>query len=94
MTVRRAATSAPDRSPAPDVVAVHVLDGVTLHLTLADGRAGTLDLRWLLDAPAFARLRDPSYLRRAAIAFGTVTWPGGEDLSPESIAARLATGPR
>lgn len=74
---------------APDVEQVQVLDDGHLRVSLADGRTGTLDLTWLLGAPAYAALNDPAYLRRARVEWGTVTWPNGEDLSPESISMRL-----
>jgi len=74
---------------APDVVAVRALGDHTVAVTLADGRNGTLDLSWLLGYPAFARLRDLQYFSRVGIAYGTLAWPDGEDVSPESVSVRL-----
>lgn len=76
-------------APAPDVEYVRVLDDHQLLVSLTDGRTGTLDLTWLLGAPAYSALNDPAYVRRARVEWGTVTWPNGEDLSPESISLRL-----
>jgi len=74
---------------APDVVRARALDHLTLAVELDDGRSGVLDLGWLLDYPAFARLRQPTYLARVGVAWGALTWPEGEDISPESVSARL-----
>lgn len=74
---------------APDVLTVRPLGDHAVAVTLADGRSGTLDLSWLLGYPAFARLREPQYFARVAIAYGTLAWPDGEDVSPESVSARL-----
>ena len=74
---------------APDAVAVRVVDAHTLAVELRDGRRGLLDLRWLMDYPAFERLRDPAYCSQVSIAWGALAWPDGEDVSPESVAARL-----
>lgn len=74
---------------APAVVGVAVVNDTLLEVQLANGRAGLLDISWLLGWPAFARLKDAGYFRRVGIAFGTVSWPDGEDISPESVAARL-----
>ncbi len=74
---------------APDVVSATAVGNATLQVSLADGRTGLLDVTWLLAYPAFARLKEPGYFRSVAVAFGTVTWPEGEDISPESVSARL-----
>ena len=74
---------------APDAISVRVVDGHTVEVELQDGRRGRLDLRWLMACPAFERLREPAYFSRVSIAWGALTWPEGEDVSPESVAARM-----
>jgi hypothetical protein len=77
---------------APDVLTVRPRPDGQLAITLADGRAGTFDVRPLLAWPAYAQLAQPGYFARAFVAYGTVCWPDGEDLAPETVAARLAAG--
>lgn len=74
---------------APDVLSATAVGSATLQVRLADGRTGLLDVTWLLEYPAFARLKEAGYFSRVAVALGTVTWPEGEDISPESVSARL-----
>lgn len=49
-------------------------------------------MTYVLDASvaiAAMRLREPGYFSRVSIAWGALTWPEGEDVSPESVAAQL-----
>ena len=62
------------------------LDGRRLRLTLTDGSTIERDVQDLLWAPVFERLRsDNELFRRARARRGTVTWPGGLDLAPETL---------
>ena len=75
--------------PAPDARGVRVVGAWVLHVVLEDGRAGPFDVAPLLAHPAYEALRDPAYFAQASIVHGVVTWPSGEDLAPEKVAAGL-----
>lgn len=68
------------------VDARHVRDFV-LHLRLADGTEGEVDLRAELDGEVFRPLRDPDYFRQASVhpERQTVVWPNGADFAPEFL---------
>jgi len=62
------------------------LQGRCLRLTLTDGTVIERDVEGLLWGPIFDRLRtDDSLFQRVRARYGTVTWPGGLDLAPETL---------
>ena len=44
-----------------------------------------MDVRPYLDYPVFERLRDPGFFALVQADHGTVSWPGGIDLDPDSV---------
>lgn len=67
-------------SPMPDFM---------LQVELEDGRRGVFDLKPYLQLPGFKALRDPAYFSQVNILCGAATWPDGEDIAPDSLAAAL-----
>ena len=67
-------------------------NGYVLHLRFSDGLEGAVDLEPLLWGPMFEPLRDPAYFRRVRVSrdAGTVVWPNGADLAPETLHALVA----
>lgn len=62
------------------------LEGRRLRLTLTDGAVVERDIQDLLWGPVFERLRSDDALFRCVRArYGTVTWPGGLDIAPETL---------
>ena len=72
-----------------DVVAVKPLTGYQLQVELADGRAGVFDLAAHLGRPGLQALKSEGYFRQVGILLGAVTWPDGEDIAPDTLAAGL-----
>ena len=59
-----------------------------LQVRFADGTAGEVDVRPLIDAPEpgmFEALRDMALFEQVFIDDGAVTWPGGIDLAPDAM---------
>ena len=76
----------------PDVTAVRTLGGYRVHLEFADGVAGDLDLDELITfRGVFASLQDEAEFARVRVdpELGTIAWPGGADLCPEVLYARV-----
>ena len=71
------------------VTRVEVLDGYRLRLTFNDGVVGIVDLTEELWGEMFEPLRDHDLFRKAGLdhELGTVVWPNGADLDPESLRA-------
>jgi Protein of unknown function (DUF2442) len=73
------------------VTGVEVLDRFRLRLTFNDGVAGIVDLAEELWGEMFEPLRDETLFCQARLdqELGTVVWPNGADLDPESLRASV-----
>jgi len=69
----------------PAVVHAEYRDGYRIHLTFNDGLKNTVDFTQWLEGPIFEPLLDPNYFRRFFIDGGTVVWPNGADVAPETL---------
>jgi len=69
----------------PSVVHAEYISDFRIRLTFNDGLVGTVDFRDWLDGPVFEPLRDPAYFSRFFIDAGTVSWPNGADIAPETL---------
>jgi uncharacterized protein DUF2442 len=59
--------------------------GHRIHGTFNDGRSGTVDFAPWIQGPVFEPLEDTEYFQRFFIDGGTVTWPNGADVAPETL---------
>ena len=76
------------------VTSVEPLGDHRLHLAFEDGSDGELDLsgwHWL---GVFEPLEDPAYFARVTLdeELGTIVWPNGADVAPETLHAWIARG--
>ena len=75
------------------------LDSHTLWLKFSDGLEGEADISEYVWGPAFEPLGDPNYFARVRVSrlTGTVVWPNGADIAPETLyelaAATVASSP-
>ena len=78
-----------------DVVEVKPLEGLKLWLRFEDGTEGTVDLSDLELKGILAKLKDSDFFARAYVdpELGTVAWPGGLDLDPAVLYAKLTGTP-
>jgi hypothetical protein len=78
----------------PDITAVAVVRHGVLHLTFADGVSGEVDVLPRMHGPVFAGARTPVGFAEVAldVETGTVVWPGGADLAPDTLYERVRTG--
>ncbi|HMD96616.1 MAG TPA: DUF2442 domain-containing protein [Terriglobia bacterium] len=77
----------------PFVVHADYRGGFRIHLTFNDLTEGTLDFRLWLEGPVFEALKDPKYFRAFFVDGGTVAWPNGADIAPETL-YEAAASPR
>ena len=76
----------------PLVVHAESRGGYRIHLTFSDGAEGVVDFEPWLDGPVFEPLKDPAYFHHFSIEGGTIVWPNGADVAPETLRdAVLAT---
>ncbi len=78
----------------PDITAVTVIEHGILRLTFADGLSAQLDVLDRMQGPVFAQARTPEGFAKVTVdaETGTVVWPGGADLAPDTLYVRARTG--
>jgi len=78
--------------PWKDVVFVECVGDYRLRLRFSDGADGIVDVADMVPFDGvFAALKDPALFTQVRVdpESGTITWPGGADLSPESLYAAV-----
>ena len=78
----------------PDITEAAVVRHGVLRLTFADGLSGDLDVLDRMRGPVFEVARTPEGFAKVTVdpETGTVTWPGGADLAPDTLYERVRTG--
>ena len=71
----------------PSVIRAEYRGGYRLYLTFNDGSANTVDFAPWLEGPVFEPLKDQAFFRRFFVEGGTVVWPNGADIAPETLYA-------
>ena len=69
----------------PELTGVSTLPPSDLLLLYGDGTRRRFSCAPYLDKGVFARLRNPDLFLQARVASGTVCWPGGLDIAPETL---------
>jgi hypothetical protein len=69
----------------PTVVSAEYEGGYRIRLSFSEGTVKTVDFRPWLEGPVFEPLKAPSYFRRFFLEAGTVVWPNGADIAPETL---------
>jgi hypothetical protein len=69
----------------PCVINADYRGGFRIRLTFNDLAEGTVDFRPWLEGPVFEALKDPKYFREFFVDGGTVAWPNGADIAPETL---------
>jgi hypothetical protein len=72
----------------PAVIRAEYRGDYRLHLAFNDGVENIVDFGPWLDGAVFEPLRDPAYFRRFFLEGGTVAWPNGADIAPETLYER------
>jgi hypothetical protein len=69
----------------PSVMKAEYRGGYRIRLTFSDGQQRTVDFGQWLDGPVFEPLKELDYFRRFFLDGGTVAWPNGADVAPETL---------
>ncbi len=69
----------------PTVIRAEFRGGYRIHLTFNDGLEDTVDFSRWLNGPVFEPLKDSAYFQRFFLEGGTVAWPNGADVAPETL---------
>jgi hypothetical protein len=78
----------------PDITAATVVEYGVLRLTFADGLSAEINVLDRMRGPVFAEARTTEGFAKVALdaETGTVVWPGGADLAPDTLYERARTG--
>ena len=78
-----------------DVVKIQYTRGYTFFVEFDDGKKGEIKLdEFLQIGPVFRALRDKRFFRNAKIEGGTISWPNGADIAPETLYEKLDKTPK
>lgn len=69
----------------PHVIRAVYEDDFRIRLTFNDGTDGSVDFESWLIGPVFEPLKDRAYFQRFFLDGGTVAWPNGADIAPETL---------
>ena len=69
----------------PYVKSVNVLDDNRLDLVFENGERRLFEVQSYLSRGIFSRLQNPDLFRAARVVCGSVEWPGGLDLSYDTL---------
>jgi hypothetical protein len=69
----------------PSVIRATYEGGFCIRLTFHDNLQGALDFQAWLEGPVFEPLKDRMYFQQFFIDGGTVVWPNGADIAPETL---------
>ncbi len=77
----------------PDIADVSVVCHGVLRLTF-DGTTGEVEVLDRMRGPIFERALTPAGFAAVAVdsESGTIVWPGGADLAPDTLYERITTG--
>src|SRR2546422_9127792 len=69
----------------PSVIRAEYRGGFRIHVVFNDELESTVDFEPWLEGPIFEPLKKTSYFRRFFLEGGTVVWPNGADIAPETL---------
>lgn len=69
----------------PHVVRATYDKAYCIRLTFNDGTKAVVDFQSWLEGPVFEPLRQLSYFRKFHVDGGTIAWPNGADIAPETL---------
>ena len=69
-----------------DVKQIEYRSGYSFQVIFDDGLGAIIDFsEYLQQGPVFAPLKDTVFFRQAKIEGGTISWPNGADIAPETL---------
>ncbi len=74
-----------------DVIRIEYKGGFVYHVVFYDGKSGDMDFsEYIGRGPVFEPLRDLAFFKKATIEGGTISWPNGADIAPETLYEKIS----
>ncbi len=74
-----------------DVVSIEYKGGFVYRVVFDDGNTGDVDFsEYIGRGPVFEALQDKSFFKNARIEGGTISWPNGADVAPETLYEKVS----
>ena len=78
-----------------EVASIAYRHGHVYHIAFDNGLEGDLDLsEYVGSGPVFEPLKDLALFQQARIEGGTISWPNGADIAPETLYEKLENANR
>lgn len=75
-----------------DVVKIEYKEGFVYHIVFDDGKSGDIDFsEYIGRGPVFEPLQDKGFFQMARIEGGTISWPNGADIAPETLYEKMSS---
>ena len=73
-----------------DVISIEYKGGFVYQVVFDDGNRGNVDFaEYIGRGPVFEPLKDIAFFRKATIEGGTISWPNGADIAPETLYEKI-----
>ena len=69
----------------PNVIRAKYEAAFRIRVTFNDGTEASVDFQSWLSGPVFEPLKKVAYFRKFFVDGGTVAWPNGADIAPETL---------